>query len=66
MPPESRWRADVADNITVAWAVMRGSWTDTNAIYAGIKAGSPEDKQTHSDLDAGARTSPTDRADSAR
>ena len=33
---------------------MRGSWTNTNAIYAAIKAGSPEDKQTHSNLDAGA------------
>jgi hypothetical protein len=54
-----------------AWAAMRGSWTDSNQIYAAsefaslaprqfcsprarpVKGGSPEDKQTHSNLDAG-------------
>jgi len=55
--------ADRADNVTVAWASMRGSWTNTNAIYAAIKAGSPEGKQTHSNLDAGPSCRSRSRAD---
>ena len=41
------------NNVTTAWASMRSSWTDPNALYAAIKAGSPLNKQTHSNLDAG-------------
>ena len=41
------------DNVTDAWASMRSSWTNPQGLYAAIKAGSPENKQTHSNLDAG-------------
>ena len=40
-------------NHTDQWASMRSSWTDENALYVGIKAGSLVDHQTHNDLDCG-------------
>jgi hypothetical protein len=35
------------------WASMRSSWTDTNALFVAIKAGSNQNHQTHNDLDVG-------------
>lgn len=35
------------------WASMRSSWTDENALFIGIKAGTLQNHQTHNDLDAG-------------
>ncbi|EJF66889.1 hypothetical protein DICSQDRAFT_95739 [Dichomitus squalens LYAD-421 SS1] len=40
-------------NNTDQWASMRSSWTDENALYVGIKAGTLQGHQTHNDLDAG-------------
>ena len=41
------------DDPLVQWASMRGSWTDDNAIYLGIKAGRLTGLQAHNDLDVG-------------
>jgi len=41
------------DNELDQWASMRSSWTDTNGLYAAIKAGKLQGHQTHNDLDAG-------------
>ena len=41
------------DNPNDQWASMRSSWTDINALYVAIKAGSNQDHQTHNDLDVG-------------
>lgn len=41
------------DNSTDQWASMRSSWTDTNALYIAIKAGTLQNHQTHNDLDCG-------------
>jgi hypothetical protein len=41
------------DNTTDQWAAMRSSWTDSNALYVGIKAPMLVNHQTHGDLDAG-------------
>ncbi|KAH9037194.1 chondroitin AC/alginate lyase [Lactarius hengduanensis] len=35
------------------WGSMRSSWTDINALYVAIKAGSLQGHQTHNDLDCG-------------
>jgi len=35
------------------WASMRSSWTDINALYVAIKAGTLVGHQTHNDLDCG-------------
>lgn len=35
------------------WASMRSSWTDINALFVGIKAGTLQGHQTHNDLDCG-------------
>ncbi|KIY70298.1 hypothetical protein CYLTODRAFT_392271 [Cylindrobasidium torrendii FP15055 ss-10] len=35
------------------WVAMRSSWTDQNAVYVGMKAGSLQGHQTHNDLDVG-------------
>ncbi len=35
------------------WAALRGSWTDHDAIYVAMKAGSNQRHQTHNDLDVG-------------
>jgi len=35
------------------WASMRSSWTDGDALFVGIKAGSNTNHQTHNDLDVG-------------
>ncbi|KAI1789808.1 chondroitin AC/alginate lyase [Ganoderma leucocontextum] len=43
----------IFDNSTDQWASMRSSWTDENALYVGIKAGSLTGHQTHNDLDCG-------------
>ncbi|KAI1789797.1 chondroitin AC/alginate lyase [Ganoderma leucocontextum] len=40
-------------NNTDQWAAMRSSWTDENALYVGIKAGTLQGHQTHNDLDCG-------------
>ena len=41
------------DASTDQWAAMRSSWTDANALYVAIKAGSNQGHQTHNDLDVG-------------
>lgn len=41
------------DNQTDQWASMRSSWTDQDAVYVAIKAGTLQDHQTHNDLDCG-------------
>ncbi|KAI0320454.1 chondroitin AC/alginate lyase [Amylostereum chailletii] len=41
------------DNSTDQWASMRSSWTDNNALYVAIKAGTLQGHQTHNDLDCG-------------
>ncbi|EMD41934.1 hypothetical protein CERSUDRAFT_110490 [Gelatoporia subvermispora B] len=41
------------DNSTTAWAAMRSSWTDEDALYVAVKAGTLTGHQTHNDLDAG-------------
>lgn len=43
----------VFDNSTDQWAAMRSSWTDEDALYVGIKAGTLQGHQTHNDLDCG-------------
>lgn len=43
----------VFDNSTDQWASMRSSWTDEDALYVGIKAGTLTGHQTHNDLDCG-------------
>jgi len=35
------------------WASMRSTWTDENALFVGIKAGTDQGHQTHNDLDVG-------------
>lgn len=35
------------------WASMRSSWTDIDALYVAIKAGTLQGHQTHNDLDCG-------------
>ncbi|KAL6310162.1 chondroitin AC/alginate lyase [Sparassis latifolia] len=41
------------DNHTDQWGSMRSSWTDEDALYVGIKAGTLQGHQTHNDLDCG-------------
>jgi hypothetical protein len=41
------------DNSTDQWMSMRSSWTDGNALYVAIKAGTLQGHQTHNDLDVG-------------
>ncbi|KAI0778382.1 chondroitin AC/alginate lyase [Trametes elegans] len=41
------------DNSTDQWGSMRSSWTDQNALYVAIKAGTLQGHQTHNDLDVG-------------
>lgn len=41
------------DNSTDQWMSMRSSWTDANALYVAIKAGTLQGHQTHNDLDVG-------------
>jgi len=41
------------DNSTDQWMSMRSSWTDPNALFVGIKAGTLQGHQTHNDLDVG-------------
>ncbi|KAF8846223.1 hypothetical protein BDN67DRAFT_24661 [Paxillus ammoniavirescens] len=41
------------DNSTDQWASMRSSWTDENALFVAIKAGTLQGHQTHNDLDCG-------------
>lgn len=41
------------DNHTDQWASMRSSWTDSNALYVAMKAGTNHGHQTHNDLDCG-------------
>lgn len=41
------------DDALDQWASMRTSWTDANALYVAIKAGSNSNHQTHNDLDVG-------------
>jgi hypothetical protein len=41
------------DNSTDQWGSMRSSWTDNNALYIAIKAGTLQNHQTHNDLDCG-------------
>ncbi|KAI0652050.1 chondroitin AC/alginate lyase [Trametes meyenii] len=41
------------DNSTDQWGSMRSSWTDENALYVAIKAGTLQGHQTHNDLDVG-------------
>ncbi|KAG1715990.1 hypothetical protein ID866_1155 [Astraeus odoratus] len=41
------------DNSTDQWGAMRSSWTDENALYVAIKAGTLQGHQTHNDLDCG-------------
>lgn len=40
-------------NNTDQWASMRSSWTDEDALYVAIKAGTLVGHQTHNDLDCG-------------
>ncbi|KAJ7890562.1 hypothetical protein B0H14DRAFT_3105325 [Mycena olivaceomarginata] len=39
------------DNSTDQWMSMRSSWTDQNALFVAIKAGTLQGHQTHNDLD---------------
>ncbi|KAH9898198.1 chondroitin AC/alginate lyase [Cubamyces lactineus] len=41
------------DNSTDQWGSMRSSWTDENALYVAMKAGTLQGHQTHNDLDDG-------------
>ncbi|KAH9942931.1 chondroitin AC/alginate lyase [Amylocystis lapponica] len=41
------------DNHTDQWASMRSSWTDEDAVYVGMKAGTLQGHQAHNDLDVG-------------
>ena len=41
------------DNSTDQWGSMRSSWTDGNALYIAMKAGTLVGHQTHNDLDCG-------------
>jgi hypothetical protein len=41
------------DNSTDQWASIRSSWTDMNALYIAMKAGTNQGHQTHNDLDCG-------------
>ncbi|KAF7308532.1 hypothetical protein HMN09_00702300 [Mycena chlorophos] len=41
------------DNSTDQWMSMRSSWTDANALFVGVKAGTLQGHQTHNDLDVG-------------
>jgi len=41
------------DNETDQWMSMRSSWTDQDALYVAIKAGTLQGHQTHNDLDVG-------------
>ncbi|CAK5267623.1 unnamed protein product [Mycena citricolor] len=41
------------DNSTDQWMSMRSSWTDPNAVFVGVKAGTILNHQTHNDLDTG-------------
>ncbi|PCH33933.1 hypothetical protein WOLCODRAFT_135402 [Wolfiporia cocos MD-104 SS10] len=41
------------DNHTDSWASMRSSWTDEDALFLAIKAGTLQGHQTHNDLDCG-------------
>ncbi|KAJ7115947.1 chondroitin AC/alginate lyase [Mycena epipterygia] len=43
----------VFDNSTDQWMSMRSSWTDPNALFVGVKAGTLQGHQTHNDLDVG-------------
>ena len=47
--PLDRFFTDPTDQ----WASMRSSWTDNNALYIAMKAGTLVGHQTHNDLDAG-------------
>lgn len=40
-----------AENDT--WVSMRSSWTDSDALYAGMKSGRILGHQTHGNLDVG-------------
>ncbi|KAG9314225.1 chondroitin AC/alginate lyase [Chiua virens] len=40
-------------NSTDQWASMRSSWTDENALFVAVKAGTLQGHQTHNDLDCG-------------
>lgn len=40
-------------NSTDLWGSMRSSWTDSDALYIAMKAGTLQKHQTHNDLDAG-------------
>lgn len=40
-------------NETDAWAAMRSSWTDSDGVYAAMKAGHLTGHQTHGFLDIG-------------
>ncbi|KAJ7180651.1 chondroitin AC/alginate lyase [Mycena filopes] len=41
------------DNSTDQWMSMRSSFTDPNALFAAVKAGTLQGHQTHNDLDVG-------------
>lgn len=41
------------NNNTDQWVSMRSSWTDMNAMYVAMKAGTLQGHQTHNDLDCG-------------
>ncbi|KAH0838176.1 chondroitin AC/alginate lyase [Lanmaoa asiatica] len=43
----------IFDNSTDQWASMRSSWTDENALFVAMKAGTLQGHQTHNDLDCG-------------
>ncbi|KAJ6591591.1 chondroitin AC/alginate lyase [Mycena vulgaris] len=43
----------VFDNSTDQWMSMRSSWTDGDALFVAIKAGTLQGHQTHNDLDVG-------------
>lgn len=48
MPIDSAFQAN-----SDQWAAMRSSWTDQNALYVAMKAGTNQGHQTHNDLDVG-------------
>lgn len=41
------------DNSTDQWCSIRSSWTDENALFLAMKAGTNQNHQTHNDLDVG-------------
>ena len=41
------------DNSSDQWTSMRSSWTDENALFVAMKAGTLQGHQTHNDLDCG-------------